>query len=136
MTPYSAESGITIYHGDCWDIVPKLQRFAAAVTDPPYAETSLKWDKWVQGWPCLLIGHTETLWSCGSFAMFMEHATDFSDCKWKIAQDLIWEKHNGSNNATDRRTTVGHGCNARCCGCDQSTAPRCTRRRSPWRSCG
>lgn len=37
MQPYYEESGITIYHGDCRDVLPQLPRVAAIVTDPPYA---------------------------------------------------------------------------------------------------
>jgi len=35
MTPYYAEAGITIYHGDCREVLPRLQA-DALVTDPPY----------------------------------------------------------------------------------------------------
>ena len=38
MKPYYEHAGITIYHGDCRDVLPMLspQDFAALVTDPPY----------------------------------------------------------------------------------------------------
>jgi DNA modification methylase len=36
MKPYFEESGITIYHGDCRDILPHLGRFDLLLTDPPY----------------------------------------------------------------------------------------------------
>lgn len=35
MKPYYEQDGITIYHGDCLEIVP-LVRASAIVTDPPY----------------------------------------------------------------------------------------------------
>jgi site-specific DNA-methyltransferase (adenine-specific) len=35
MTPYYEESGITIYHGDCREILPELT-VDCVVTDPPY----------------------------------------------------------------------------------------------------
>lgn len=34
MKPYYEQSGVTIYHGDCRDIVPELR--GLMVTDPPY----------------------------------------------------------------------------------------------------
>lgn len=34
--PYYNEDGITIYHGDCRDIMPKLGQFDLMLTDPPY----------------------------------------------------------------------------------------------------
>lgn len=36
MTPYYEQDGIVIYHGDCREILPELERVAAVVTDPPY----------------------------------------------------------------------------------------------------
>lgn len=38
MTPYFDESGVTLYHGDCLDVLPALKAgsVAALVTDPPY----------------------------------------------------------------------------------------------------
>jgi len=47
MKPYFAEDGITIYHGDCREILPSLGIFDALVTDPPYgigwASEPTKW---------------------------------------------------------------------------------------------
>ena len=36
MKPYYDEAGITIYHGDCREVVPTLGRFDLCLTDPPY----------------------------------------------------------------------------------------------------
>jgi len=36
LKPYYEESGITIYHGDCRQILPQLARFDLLLTDPPY----------------------------------------------------------------------------------------------------
>jgi len=36
MTPYYDEDGITIYHGDCRDVLPSLDPVSLAVTSPPY----------------------------------------------------------------------------------------------------
>jgi DNA modification methylase len=36
MTPYYQEAGITIYHGDCREILQQLGRFDLLLTDPPY----------------------------------------------------------------------------------------------------
>ena len=35
-TPYYDHDGITIYHGDCAEIMPHLGRFDLLLTDPPY----------------------------------------------------------------------------------------------------
>jgi len=36
VKPYYEHAGITIYHGDCREIVPTLGRFDLLLTDPPY----------------------------------------------------------------------------------------------------
>jgi len=41
MTPYYERDGITIFHGDCRDILPTLPPVDLVLTDPPYG---MKWD--------------------------------------------------------------------------------------------
>lgn len=36
MTPYYEHAGVTIYHGDCREIAPRLGKFDLLLTDPPY----------------------------------------------------------------------------------------------------
>lgn len=36
LKPYYDHAGITIYHGDCLEILPELEPVDAVVTDPPY----------------------------------------------------------------------------------------------------
>ena len=36
MQPYYDHAGITIYHGDCREIVPRLKPVDIVITDPPY----------------------------------------------------------------------------------------------------
>jgi len=36
MTPYYEHAGITIFHGDCREILPGLPKCDAVITDPPY----------------------------------------------------------------------------------------------------
>lgn len=36
MKPYYEQDGITIYHGDCRDVLPTLEAVDAVITDPPY----------------------------------------------------------------------------------------------------
>jgi site-specific DNA-methyltransferase (adenine-specific) len=37
MTPYYDEDGITIYHGDCREVLPKMPAVDLLLTDPPYS---------------------------------------------------------------------------------------------------
>lgn len=45
MKPYYQDSAVTIYHGDCREIVPQLGRFDLLLTDPPYGINASK-GKW------------------------------------------------------------------------------------------
>lgn len=45
MTPYYQDSAVTIYHGDCREILPGLPIQGCVVTDPPYGLA----DKWTGG---------------------------------------------------------------------------------------
>lgn len=38
MKPYYEEKGITIYHGDCREILPTLEPVDLVLTDPPSVE--------------------------------------------------------------------------------------------------
>jgi site-specific DNA-methyltransferase (adenine-specific) len=87
----------TLYLGDCLEILPMLTASVdAVITDPPYGVTSLDWDKVVERWPQLL--PSKTLWCFGSMAFFMQ--ANFEG--WKYAQEIVWEKHNGSGFHADR----------------------------------
>ena len=37
MTPYYEDSHVTIYNGDCRDVLPNLDPVDLVATDPPYA---------------------------------------------------------------------------------------------------
>lgn len=100
MTPYFEADGVTIFHGNCLEILPALNGEAAVVTDPPFGQTSLPWDRWVSGW--LAAVPFSSLWCFGTLRMFMDHADEFRAGGWKLSQDLVWEKHNGSGFAADR----------------------------------
>lgn len=104
MTPYYSDESVTLYHGDSIDLVPLLSHEGMSadcvVTDPPYGETSLDWDHWPTGWPSLMPGNS--MWCFGSMRMFMEQAAEFRAAGWKLSQDIVWEKHNGTGFAADR----------------------------------
>lgn len=57
LKPYYEENGITIYHGDCREILPHLEPVDLVLTDPPYginyrsnhnSSRRGKWAKWVR----------------------------------------------------------------------------------------
>lgn len=101
MDAFYADDTTALYLGDMREILPALGVQAdLIVTDPPYAETSLDWDRWPKGWPALAASVASSMWCFGSMRMFLDRAPELAD--WKLSQDLVWEKHNGSGSVTDR----------------------------------
>lgn len=100
MKPFYQDELVTLYHGDAMELLPHLPKVDAVITDPPYGETSLDWDRWPNGWPALASRLAPQMWCFGSMRMFLDKRGDLAD--WKLAQDVIWEKHNGSNSSNDR----------------------------------
>lgn len=46
MTPYFEQDGVTLYHGDCREILPQLgQQFQTVLTDPPYGKVRGDFDQ-------------------------------------------------------------------------------------------
>lgn len=98
---------VQIRTGDMRVIAPTLEpgSFDCILTDPPYGETSLGWDRRVPDWPRYvrsLLKPTGSMWVFGSLRFFMETAGDFLGAGWRLSQDVIWEKQNGSGFASDR----------------------------------
>ena len=45
MTPYYQDETVTLYHGDCREILPQLDGIDAVICDPPYDVGADVWDK-------------------------------------------------------------------------------------------
>lgn len=93
------------HHGDCLEVMASLPASSidAVVTDPPYGQTSLSWDRWQGDWIAAVdrvLKPSGSMWVFGTMRMFTEHWSDFVG--WSFAQDIVWEKHNGSSFHTDR----------------------------------
>lgn len=114
MTPYYEADGITIYHGDCLDILPHLPKVDLALTDPPYdlnaippgrntilrlgKYSSNEYKKLTSGFD---IEHTFSLLPCALFNLFCfcSNKQLSSIMKWGESRDyyttvLIWHKRN------------------------------------------
>lgn len=99
---YYEDEAVTLYCGKMEDLLPEIvERHGEpdlCLTDPPYGETSLAWDRWPTGWPSLIPGRS--MWCFGSMRMFLDRRDDFAG--WKLSQDVVWEKQNGPSFTTDR----------------------------------
>lgn len=102
MTPYYQDDLVTIYHADFREMTGTVDAPDLVIADPPYGQTSLRWDRWPKDWP----GHVwgSSMWVFGTLRMFMDHASEFDG--WQMSQDIVWEKHNGSSLAADRFSRV------------------------------
>ena len=50
MKPYYQDEWVTIYHGDCRDILPHLPKVDLVLTDPPYKDDDVDGDYWKWWW--------------------------------------------------------------------------------------
>lgn len=96
---------VEILQGDCREAMKLLQDKSVdcVLTDPPYGETSLEWDKWQTGWldECArVLKPSGSMWCFGSMRMFLENFPDFAG--WSFVQEIVWEKHNGTGLFNDR----------------------------------
>lgn len=94
-----------ILSGDCRDRMPARGPFDMILADPPYGDTSLAWDRRVEGWLALARGAlapTGSMWVFGSLRSFMATADRFADAGLRLAQEIVWEKQNGTGFHADR----------------------------------
>ena len=103
-------SGMGVYHGEAGfrtfsrmkPVMHQARFNAVGLFNPPYAETSLSWDRWPGGWLDMAMGIARSMWCFGSLRMYLDRGAEFKAAGWKLSQDVIWEKHNGSGFHDDR----------------------------------
>lgn len=91
--------------GDCRTDLDQHGTFDMLLADPPYGDTSLAWDKRCQGWievAASLLKPTGSIWVFGSMRFFQDMGPAFKAAGFRYAQDIVWEKHNGSSFHADR----------------------------------
>ena len=94
-----------IITGDCRTALAAHGPFQMLLADPPYGDTSLAWDKRVDGWVKAaydLLAPNGSIWVFGSMRYFIDTGAEFAAAGFKLAQDVVWEKHNGSGLNRDR----------------------------------
>ena len=94
MRPYYSDDLVTLYHGDARDVLPSLEPASIdlVLTDPPYGETTLGWDRTVDGWLDLvrpLMEPSASVWLFASMRYVLELAPSLAG--WRFAQDVIWD---------------------------------------------
>jgi site-specific DNA-methyltransferase (adenine-specific) len=98
-------SMIRILTGDCRDLMKVEGPFDMILADPPYGDTSLPWDRKVEGWEEIALARlkpTGSMWCFGSLRYFMIAGRYLQERGWRYAQEIVWEKQNGSAFHADR----------------------------------
>jgi site-specific DNA-methyltransferase (adenine-specific) len=87
----------TLYHGDCFTILPKLPIIAdTVITDPPYGMTDCDWDVMIplaHFWQLV----TEKSHPAANYVLFASNkfSVDLINSKYKwYRYDLVWHKNN------------------------------------------
>lgn len=105
---------IRVTPGDCRTDLQQHGPFDMLLADPPYGDTSLDWDKWCGGWleaATDMLKPSGSMWVFGSMRFFQDMGRFFDESGWSFAQDIVWEKHNGSAFHADRFKRVHeHAC--------------------------
>jgi site-specific DNA-methyltransferase (adenine-specific) len=77
----------------------------ACITDPPYGDTSLKWDSRCSGWiegVARVLKPAASIWVFGSMRFIATLFDDMEVAGFKYAQDIVWQKQNGTGFHADR----------------------------------
>lgn len=97
MKPYYQKDGITIYHGDCLEVMPYLSDIDSIITDPPYGLEFMgkDWDHGVPGIPfweaamnCVKPG--ATMLAFGGTRTFHRLVCAIEDAGWEIRDCIMW----------------------------------------------
>ena len=99
------------HFGDCRETMPLMPAGIAdaCITDPPYGDTSLLWDKRCAGWVPIMsrvLKPTASVWVFGSMRFLAALFADMEAAGFRYAQDIVWEKQNGSSFHADRFRSV------------------------------
>ena len=100
-TPYFSRGGVTLYHGDCLDILPTLSGIDAVVTDPPYGQTNEDYDSPIACEPevwrgCFAVAaDSASLVSFAGSPTYHRITTAIESAGWKVRQMWGWVYRDG-----------------------------------------
>lgn len=105
MEAYYNHAGITIYRAHWMEVIAGLPLVDCCIADPPYGETSLEWDTAELVWLSAMdrtVSAAGSVWSFGSLKYLSRLLASPGMSAWRQAQEVVWEKHNGSSFHADR----------------------------------
>jgi site-specific DNA-methyltransferase (adenine-specific) len=93
--------------GDCRELMVQMPAGIAdaCITDPPYGDTSLEWDSRCAGWiegVARVLKPASSIWVFGSMRFIATLFDDMETAGFKYAQDIVWQKQNGTGFHADR----------------------------------
>lgn len=111
MRPYYEHAGITIYHGDCREILPEIGGADLIVTDPPYVfgiastfeegkaggwgdlmNAAAIYAGWLREFWRIVSNRAGAAWVFNSWRSFPVLARAAHEARWPIESLLVWDK--------------------------------------------
>lgn len=98
---------VELLFGDCRQVLARFAEgtFDACIADPPYGDTSLKWDSLCKGWieaVARVLKPNASIWVFGSMRSMPLIFDDMERAGFRYSQDVVWEKQNGTGFHADR----------------------------------
>lgn len=93
--------------GDCRQVMAAWPSGVAdaCISDPPYGDTSLEWDRRCEGWMiqvARVLKPAASIWVFGSMRFLASMFDEMDSHGFKYAQDIVWQKQNGTGFQNDR----------------------------------
>lgn len=112
VEPYYEHGGITVYHGDCLDILPQLDPVDLICTDPPYGIGEAAGKNKSRGKLAVSVDYGYANWDDKPIAMDLmraiiasgKHACIFGGNYYALPPSscwLVWDKCNGASDFAD-----------------------------------
>jgi site-specific DNA-methyltransferase (adenine-specific) len=95
------------HFGDCRELMPHMPECIAdaCITDPPYGDTSLDWDRRCAGWiepVARVLKPAASIWVFCSMRFAATLFDDMDAAGFRYAQEIVWRKQNGTGFHADR----------------------------------
>lgn len=108
LKPYYQDSLVTIYNGDCGELLPLMAEFDLIVADVPYSfglnstddgaswgdlmNASTIYTNWLREFRRLTAANNGAAWVFNSWRSFPVLARGANDARWPITSLLVWDK--------------------------------------------
>jgi len=109
VTPYYQQDGITIYHGDCRDVLPGLDKVDLVLTDPPYGINLKKHGRPGRDWKIAGdedqgLGQEIVDWAASNDYPIVVFSSPMKPWAGKFRQHLVWDKSGAVGGGGDMGT--------------------------------